>query len=67
VKEWFYTGPHIMVVLPDSATPALRDINQDLSNGLPYTSLLSAAPGSTPIWVVPVAKSGARLKEQMLK
>ena len=32
VKEWFYVGPHIMVVLPDSAKDALRGINQDLSN-----------------------------------
>jgi hypothetical protein len=24
VKEWFYVGPHIMVVLPDSAKDALR-------------------------------------------
>ena len=39
VKEWFYVGPHIMVVLPDSATDALRGINQDLSNNQPYTSL----------------------------
>jgi hypothetical protein len=39
VKEWFYIGPHIMVVLPDSAKTALRGINQDLSNNQPYTSL----------------------------
>lgn len=65
VKQWFYIGPHIMIVLPDSDEPALQNINQDMSNDLPYTSLLSAAPGSTPIWVIPVAKSGARLKVQM--
>jgi hypothetical protein len=43
VKEWFYVGPHIMVVLPDSAECALRGINQDLSNNQPYTSFLSSA------------------------
>jgi hypothetical protein len=26
VEEWFYVGRHIMVVLPDSATDALRGI-----------------------------------------
>jgi hypothetical protein len=56
VKEWFYIGPHIMVVLPDSAKDALRGINQDLSNNQPYTSLLSSADVGTPIWVIPVAK-----------
>jgi len=33
VKE---VGPHIMVVLPDSAKDALRGINQDLSNNQPF-------------------------------
>jgi hypothetical protein len=65
VKQWFYIGPHVMIVLPDSDQPALQNINQDLSNNLPYTSMLSAAPGSTPIWVIPVAKSGERLTEKM--
>jgi hypothetical protein len=64
VKEWFYIGPHVMVVLPDSAKEALRGINQDLSNNQPYTSLLSSADVATPIWVIPVAKSGARIKEE---
>ena len=55
VKE---VGPHIMVVLPDSAKDALRGINQDLSNIQPYISLLSSADVATPIWVIPVAKGG---------
>jgi hypothetical protein len=58
VKEWFYVGPYIMVVLPDSAKDALRAINQDLSNNQPYISLLSSADVATPIWVIPVAKGG---------
>ena len=64
VKEWFYIGPHIMVVLPDSAKDALRGINQDLSNNQPYTSLLSSADITTPLWVIPVAKGGDRIKEE---
>jgi hypothetical protein len=64
IKEWFYIGPHVMVVLPDSAKEALRGINQDLSNNQPYTSLLSSADVATPIWVIPVAKSGDRIKEE---
>src|SRR6516164_664888 len=67
VKEWFYVGPHIMVVLPDSAKDALRGINQDLSNNLPYTSLLSSADVATPLWVIPVAKGGDRIKEEPAK
>jgi hypothetical protein len=53
-KEWFYVGPHIMVVLPDSAKDALRGINQDLSNNQPYTTLLSSADVATPLWVGPL-------------
>ena len=64
VKRWFYVGPHVMVVLPDSAASALRGINQDLSNNQPYVSLLSSANGATPLWVIPVAKGGDVIKEQ---
>jgi hypothetical protein len=67
VKEWFYVGPHVMVVLPDSARRALLGINQDLSNNLPYISLLSPADVATPIWVIPVAKGGDVIKEQPAK
>src|SRR5262249_43637478 len=67
VKEWFYVGPHIMVVLPDSAKDALRGINQDLSNNQPYTSLLSSPDVATPLWVIPVAKGGDRIKEEPAK
>ena len=67
VKEWFYIGPHVMVVLPDSARDALREINQDLSNNGPYTTVLNSSAGSTPIWVIPVAKSGSRIKEELPK
>ena len=28
VKEWFYVGPHVMIVLPDTAQDALRGINR---------------------------------------
>jgi len=67
VKEWFYVGPHIMVVLPDSAKYALQGINQDLSNNQPYISFLSSADVATPIWVIPVAKGGDRIKEEPAK
>jgi len=67
VKEWFYVGPHIMVVLPDSARDALRGINQYLSNNQPYVSLLSSADVATPIWVIPLAKGGNRIKKEPVK
>jgi hypothetical protein len=56
-----------MVVLPDSAKDALRGINQDLSNNQPYISLLSSAEVATPLWVIPVAKGGDRIKEEPAK
>jgi hypothetical protein len=62
VKECFYIGPMVMVVLPDSAKDALRGINQDLSSDQPYTSLLSSADVATPLWVIPVAKGSERIK-----
>lgn len=67
VKEWFYIGPMIMVVLPDSAKDALRGINQDLTKDQPYTTLLSSADVATPLWVIPVAKGGNRIKEEPAK
>src|SRR5215475_6640531 len=63
VKEWFYVGPHVMVVLPDSAKDALRGINQDMSINQPYTTLLGSADVATPLWIIPVAKGGTRIKE----
>jgi len=67
IKEWFYIGPHIMVVLPDSAREALRGINQDLSNNEPYVTLLNPSSDSTPLWVIPVAKGGERIKAERAK
>ena len=60
VKEWFYIGPHIMVALPAESVSALDGINQDLKNGLPYTSLLNPKV-NVPIWVIPVKRSGERI------
>jgi hypothetical protein len=67
VKDWVYIGPHIMVVLPDSAKDAFRGINQDMSNNQAYTTLLSSADVATPLWVVPVAKGGDRIEEEPAK
>jgi hypothetical protein len=60
VKEWFYIGPHIMVALPAGSVTALDGINQDLKNGLPYTTLLNPKV-NVPIWVIPVKRSGERI------
>jgi hypothetical protein len=67
VKAWLNIGPHVMVVLPDSAKDALRGINQDLSNNQPYTTLYGSADVATPLWVIPVAKGGHRIKEEPVK
>jgi hypothetical protein len=63
VKQWFYIGPMVMVVLPDTAKDALEGINQDLSNNLPYTTLYGSADVATPLWVIPIAKGGDRVQE----
>ena len=52
---------------PNSAKDALRGINHDLSNNQPYISLLGSADVATPIWVIPVAKGGDRIKEEPVK
>ena len=67
VKEWFYIGPMVMVVLPDTAKDALRGINQDLSNNQPYTTLYGSADIATPLWVIPIAKGGDTIKEVPVK
>ena len=57
-KDWYYVGPHIMIVLPDAAKPALQDINHDISKNEPYVTALRS---SSPLWVIPVAKAGERV------
>jgi hypothetical protein len=64
VKQWFYVGPHVMVVLPDSAKDALLGVNQDMSNNQAYTTRLSSADVATPLWVIPVARGGDRIREE---
>jgi hypothetical protein len=64
VKEWFDVGPHLMIVLPNTAQEALGGINQDLSNNLPYITRLSSSVDATSLWVVPVAKGGDRIEEE---
>jgi hypothetical protein len=52
-KDWYYAGPHVMLVLPDSDKDALKYVGQDTSSGAPYVR----APSSpSPLLVVPVAK-----------
>lgn len=63
IKEWFYIGPMVMVVLPDVAKGALRGINQDLANNQPYTTLYGSADVATPLWVIPIAKGGNNIEE----
>jgi hypothetical protein len=59
-KDWYYAGPHVMLVLPDSAAAALRDINQDPSTNGPYVRVLRYK-NSTRLLVLPVAKAGERI------
>jgi hypothetical protein len=58
-KDWYYVGPHVMVVLPDVCRDALEDVNQDISKNEAYVTALKS---SSPLWVIPVAKVGERIK-----
>jgi hypothetical protein len=57
-KDWYFAGPHVMVVLPDGDKDALKDVGQDTSTGTPYVR----APNSiSPLLVIPVAKSDEKI------
>jgi hypothetical protein len=58
-KDWYHVGPHVMVVLPDSCKAALQDVNHDIANNQAYVTALKS---SSPLWVIPVAKAGERIK-----
>ena len=58
-KDWYYVGPHVMIVLPDADKEALQDVNHDLSNNMAYVTALKS---SSPLWVIPVAKAHERIK-----
>ncbi len=51
----------------DPMCDAFRGINQDISNNQPYTTLLSSADVATPLWVIPIARGGERIKEEAAK
>jgi hypothetical protein len=44
-------GPHVMMVLHDSAREAVRGINQELSNNKAYLTLLNPSSDSTALCV----------------
>jgi hypothetical protein len=57
-EDWYYAGPHVMVVLPDGDKDALKYVGQDTSTGMPYVR----APNSiSPLLVIPVAKSDEKI------
>jgi hypothetical protein len=58
-KDWYYVGPHVMIVLPDADKDALQDVNHDISNNMAYVTALKS---SSPLWVIPVAKAHERIK-----
>ncbi len=57
-KDWYYAGPHIMLVLPDGDKDALKDIGQDTSSGAPY---VRGPRSPSPLLVIPVAKAGEEI------
>jgi hypothetical protein len=60
VHDWYYVGPHVMVVLPDGDMDALRGHNEDLSKDGDYVTSLNRSKSL--LWVIPVARPGERIK-----
>jgi hypothetical protein len=60
VKDWYYVGPHVMVVLPDDDTQALQGINEDLSKDGQYVTSLNGSKSL--LWVIPVGRGGERIQ-----
>jgi hypothetical protein len=60
-KDWYYVGPHVMIVLPDADKTALEGINHDISKSEPYVTALNS---SSPLLVVPIARPGERVTVQ---
>ncbi|HEX8789634.1 MAG TPA: hypothetical protein VF765_01695 [Polyangiaceae bacterium] len=58
-KNWSYTGPHVMVVLPDSSRDALSGVNRDITKDEPYVTAVQAP---SPLWIIPVARGGELLR-----
>jgi hypothetical protein len=55
VKDWYYVGPHVMVVLPDQDMEALKGMNEDLSKDGQYITFLNHSKSF--LWVIPVASA----------
>jgi hypothetical protein len=62
VKDWYYVGPHVMLVLPDDDMEALKGVNQDLSKDGPYVTSLNHSKSL--LWVIPVARGRERIQAQ---
>jgi hypothetical protein len=60
VRDWYYVGPHVMVVLPDKDMDAFRGMSEDLSRDGDYVTSLNQSESL--IWIIPVARAGERIK-----
>jgi hypothetical protein len=60
VRDWYYVGPHVMVVLPDDDMDAFRGLNEDLSKDGDYVTSLNRS--NSLLWAIPVARGGERIK-----
>jgi hypothetical protein len=58
-KDWYYVGPHVMLVLPDKDKPALKYLNHDISTSQPYVTALSS---SSLLLVIPIARPHQEVK-----
>jgi len=63
-QDWYYVGPHVMVVLPDANKEALKYVNEDISTSEPY---VTALPSSSPLLVIPIARPKETLRIKKLE
>jgi hypothetical protein len=60
-KNWYYVGPHVMIVLPDKDKSALKYVNRDISTSEPYVTALKS---SSPLLVIPIARPHQEVKAE---
>jgi hypothetical protein len=58
-KDWYYVGPHVMIVLPDKDKSSLEYVNRNISTSEPYVTALTS---SSPLLVIPIALPHQELK-----
>jgi hypothetical protein len=60
-RNWYYVGPHVMIVLPDKDKSSLKYVNRDISTSEPYVTALKS---SSPLLVIPIVRPHQEVKAE---